>query len=460
MSDIGEVHWHEGLFLQPHHLQTMQRHFVEKFGSERRLAWSYPYGVEEYSLSNDALENMLVQFNKLSAVMPSGIEVCAPGNADVPALDIKEVFESGKGSLMIYLGVPLWFSERANAVKGGTQEDWRIKRIYRVAEVDRPDENTGENPQPVAMRRINARLLLDSDDHSDMEVLPVLRIAHATGEDVGLPRQDPQYAPPTLVLNGSPALRDLVRDLANQVEASRKELVIQINRGGFRVESMRGAQFEQMLRLRTLNRFSGCLPHQAQAAATTPFEMYCLLRELLGDLAALYPDRDMFEVPAYDHDNPMLSFQELCSKIRALLRGAVAPSFIKVPFVQEGAMLAAAFTEEHFTKPIDYFLGIKTKEDPKAVAVLVEDVDKFKLMPRSLAMRAIFGVRLTLERIPPLELPTEAGLVYFRLQRGESARIWERAAEEKSMAIKWPGMDASDFKIALYMTIPSGEASS
>ena len=29
MSTIGQVHWHEGLFLQPHHLQTMQRDNVE-----------------------------------------------------------------------------------------------------------------------------------------------------------------------------------------------------------------------------------------------------------------------------------------------------------------------------------------------------------------------------------------------------------------------------------------------
>ncbi len=462
MSMVGEVHWHEGLFLQPHHLQTMQRHLLERFGSERRLAMPYAYGVVESRLSADALENMLIQFDRLRAVMPSGIEVSVPEHADLPALDIKDQFESGRGGFTVYLGVPLWFSERANAVDR-VDADWRVKRVFKVTEVDRPDENTGENPQPVPVRRVNARLLLDKDDHSDMEVLPILRVVQSTGEAVGLPRQDPQFMPPCLVTGGSTVMRDLLRDLANQVEASRKELVIQINRGGFSVDKMRGVQFEQMLRLQILNRFSARLPHLAQcpvpeAPRVSPFTMYLELRQLLGELAALYPDRDQFEVAAYDHDAPALVFFELASKIRALLRGSVKPSFIRLPFQLEAGLLVAALTDEHLTRPTDYFLGIKTREDALAVAKLVEDPDKFKLMARSLGARAIWGVRLVLERLPPLELPSEAGLIYFRLQRGESQRMWERIVEEKAIAARWPGMEAADLQLALYMTVPNQEA--
>ena len=32
----GPVHWHEGLFLQPHHLQSMQHHLLDRFGCTRR----------------------------------------------------------------------------------------------------------------------------------------------------------------------------------------------------------------------------------------------------------------------------------------------------------------------------------------------------------------------------------------------------------------------------------------
>lgn len=74
--------------------------------------------------------------------------------------------------------------------------------------------------------------MLDSDDRTDMETLPLLRIGHGAGQDVGLPKQDPAFVPACLVLSGSPTLRELLRDLANQIEASRKELVLQMTRGG------------------------------------------------------------------------------------------------------------------------------------------------------------------------------------------------------------------------------------
>lgn len=456
MTEIGDIHWSEGLFLQPHHLQTMQRRATMRSAEDRRLLCHYPYGLVESQLSNDALENRLVQFDRLRVVMPSGLEVSVPENADLPALDIKEAFESGH-TFTVHIGVPLWYAERANTVSTSGDEDWRAKRIYRVSEIERTDENTGANPQPIMVRRINARLLLDDDDTSDLETLPLLRIAHGTSDEIGRPRQDASFIPPCMVLNACAALRELVRDLVNQLEASRKELVLQISRANVRIEEMRGVQFEQILRLRTLNRFSSRLPQLTAASAVTPFEIYLELRELLAELAALYPGRDQFESSRYDHDQPALAFSELTGKIRGLLRGAVAPNFMHLPLKPEGEVHQAALTDEHLSQPNEYFLGIRTREDPRTLAMLVEDPDQFKLMAGSLANRAIWGIKLAMERVPPLELPSEGGLTYFRLLRGESARMWERIAEDRIIAARWPGMANSDFKLTLYMTVPGGQ---
>jgi type VI secretion system protein ImpJ len=434
----------------------MQRNLLEGFGTERKLAWAYPYGLVEARLSSDALENLLVQFDSLRVVMPSGLVVNFPDSADLPSLNIKAVFEGSSGSFDVALGVPLWYASQANAMERGATEDWRVKRLYRTTEIEWMDENTGENPQPVVTRKINARLLLPNDDHTDLEVLPLLRISHASGEDVGLPRQDPSFVPACLVLGGSPTLRDMTRDLANQVEASRTELVLQITRGGFSVDTMRGLQFEQILRLRTLNHFAGRLPHMVQAPNMTPFQMYLELRGLLGELAALVPDRDQYEVVPFDHDNPLVCFADLISRIRGLLRGSVAPTFMKVEFSREGNLMVAVLTDEQLNRPNEYFLGIKTQLDPRQLGRLVEDRDKFKLMAKSMANQRIWGVLLAEERHPPLELPASVGLHYFRLMRADAARMWERIKQEKSIAVRWEGIEAADFEIVLYMTVPDG----
>jgi type VI secretion system protein ImpJ len=452
----AQIHWHEGLFLQAHHLQRSQKAFVDVISAERRLSWAFPYGVIEARLNPDDLENMRIRFDRLRAIMPSGIEVNYPAEAELPSIDIKQSFATSGGVLNIFLAVPLWFDARANTVESGGATDARAKVLYRLNEVECADENTGENPKPVLMRRINARLLLESEDPSDLEVIPLLRVVRATGQDVGLPRQDSEYSGPCIVLNGSPVLMELVRDLASQVEASRKELVIQLTRGGFSLENLRGVQFEQIMRLRTLNRFSARLPSLAEAPNVSPFFMYLELRELLGELTALHPDRDVFDVPAYDHDNPYLVFGELSAKIRSLLRGTVAPTYMKVPFTNVAEIQTAVFEDKHFALPNDYFLGIETKEDPRGLVNLVENPDEFKLMPKSMTSRAIRGVLLKEERFVPLELPAKAGLHYFRLLRSVSTRAWDQIQAEKAAVIRWPDEGVSDFQISMYMTLPAG----
>jgi type VI secretion system protein ImpJ len=385
--------------------------------------------------------------------MPSGEEVRFPKDAELPALDIKQAFES-RGRFAVYLGLPLWFDSRANSVSPGQAIDARAKILYRVIEKEFSDENTGENAKTMLLRRLNARLLLEDEDRSDLEVIPLLRVTRAAGEDVGLPQRDTEFVGPCFVLNGSATLRELVRDLTSQVLASRQELVVQVTRGGFSIDTMRGLQFEQIMRLRTLNRFGAHLEALVETSNIAPFEIYVLLRELLGELAALHPDRDLFETSPYDHDNPYPVFSELAGKIRQLIRGSVAPSFLKVPFVDLNGVLSAALTEEHLQRPADYFLGVRTKEDPRTLARLVEDADRFKLMPQSMAVRAIRGVLLKEERFPPLELPAQSGLYFFRLLRGQSSRNWQQIQAEKVAVVRWTGNESADYEITLYMTLP------
>ena len=450
-----QIHWEEGLFLQPHHLQRMQKGLFDLVGRERALTWSYPYGVVDGQLSIDDLRAFRIQFNRLRAVMPGGLEINFPENAELPTVDIKQAFASATGGFMVYLGVPLWFDGRANTLNG-RNGDSRAKLLYRVSEIECADENTGENPKPLLVRRLNARILLEHEDRSNLEVLPLFRVTRSTTEESSIPQIDPDFVAPSLVLNASPVLREIVRDLASQIEASRKELVVQVARGGFSIETLRGLQFEQILRLRTLNKFAARLPSLVAAGSLSPFVFYLELRELYSELTALYPDKDDFDVLPYNHDNPVLAFRELSHKIRAYVRGSVAPSFMKVPFVQDGQFLSATLTDEHLTKPNDYFLGIHSKEDPRAVAAFVEDADKFKLLPRSLAARAVWGVRLKEERIVPLELPAANDLHYFRLLRADSQRVWDLLKLEKQAVIRWTGKEDADYNITLYMTGGNG----
>src|SRR5580765_3127364 len=108
------VHWHEGLFLQPHHLQLMQRRLHGDIRAARALFSPYCYGVLESRLSYDQLADGRIVFERLRAIMPSGQEVFYPEDANLPPLEIKAALARGAGALEIFLAVPLWTGYRAN----------------------------------------------------------------------------------------------------------------------------------------------------------------------------------------------------------------------------------------------------------------------------------------------------------------------------------------------------------
>ncbi|HEX4263456.1 MAG TPA: type VI secretion system baseplate subunit TssK [Verrucomicrobiae bacterium] len=448
------VHWHEGLFLQPHHLQLMQRELQTDVRAARSLLTPYCYGVVESKLSYDDLADGRIRFEHLRAIMPSGQEVFFPENANLPALDIKAELARGGTGMEILLVVPLYTRGRANSFRQGDQADPRIKLLYIPEDVrEIADENTGENRQSVHLRKINARVALKKDDLSDTESLPILRVIRSVGEDSGKPRPDPEFVPPSLLLKSSPTLHDMMRELSAQLNASRSDLRVKAATGGMGLE----VKWELTMRLTVLNRFCGSLPSIVEEGIISPFAIYLQLRELLGELLALYPEKTTFDCEAYNHLDPLRSFKELDLKIRDLIRVTKGIEPLRVPFAGNPGLLRATLEPQHFEKPTGYYLGVATRADRTKLALYLSDANKFKLMPRSMEQVAIFGVELKEENHPPLDLPGQSNLYYFRVVPTSNQRRWDTIKQDKAISLVWNNseMDLSDAKFTLFMTLPS-----
>lgn len=451
------VHWHEGLFLQPHHLQIMQHRLLVDVRAARSLLTPHCYGVMEARLVQDDLADGRVRFERLRVIMPSGQEVIFPEDANLPALDIKAELVRTSGPLELFLAVPLWAKRRANSFRPGEQADSRIKLLYMPEEArEVTDENSGENPQSVHFRKVNARVVFKSEDLADMEYIPLLRVIRASGEDLGKPRQDPDFVAPSLLLKSSPVLHDLMRELTAQLNASREQLRVKVTTGGLGLE----VKWELTLRLKTLNRFCSSLPSIVEEGSVTPFAMYLQLRELLGELLALNPEKGVFDCEPYNHLDPLRSFKELDRKIRGGIVVSRATEPLKVAFSGSPGLLRATLEAQHLDKPTAYYLGIKTKVERTKLALYLADSNKFKLMPGSMERVAIFGVDIKEENYPPLELPGQNDLHYFRVMPASNQRRWDKIKEEKNISLVWNNsdFDLSDATMTLYMTLPSGSA--
>jgi len=345
--------------------------------------------------------------------------------------------------------------------KGGISGGARPKPLSRVPQQvpEVMDENTGENPQPMQFRLYNAMLLLDSDDDSAIEKIPLLRIVHDVSHEEPVPRMDPSYVHPCLMLSASPTLREMVREITAQVEAVREQLANVVARGS-ESHTISRLQLEQSLRLRCLNRYVARVPARLAFgegnANVPPFEPDQELQTLLADLMALYPERLPFNLIPYKHEDPYPCFNGTIALIRNFLHGSVAPNYWEVKFEpgKDPGTRVAKLEGKHFTEPTAWFLGIKTALEPSALVELVEDLDQFKLMPASFMERAIRGISLKEERFPPLELPAESGRYYFRLNVSQSRRVWEETMKELELVVRWSMQrEVFDMQLSLYMTL-------
>ena len=66
------VHWYEGLFLRPHHLQAADRYWTELIQTTSRWNCAYDYGVYAFEFSKEALANHQLDVQVLKARLRDG----------------------------------------------------------------------------------------------------------------------------------------------------------------------------------------------------------------------------------------------------------------------------------------------------------------------------------------------------------------------------------------------------
>jgi type VI secretion system protein ImpJ len=443
----------------------MQRYLLGQTCDARELGFAFSYGLVELELAAGELEKKLIRIKQLRAVMPSGVVIECPGNADIPALHINDRFDRDSKPFVVCLAVPLWHETRANASEGNGQADGGGRPIYSVASVSFRDENTGVNPQAIPTRRLNARLMLDDGDKTGLEVLPLLRVVHDTRGDKDIPAEDTNFIPPCLVIGGSRSLHDGIATIANLVASERSQLVRQLEQVGFSVKAVREDQVERLMRLMVLNRHAASLGHMAKLERTTPSQAYVALRMLHAELAALVPPaEDPFDdIPDYEHEQLELAFGELFKKLPPMIPGQEETGWVGRAFALRDQVWTVELSEDEVTTPIDYLLSVRSGEDPDRIRKVVEDGTKFLLdsFPQLRLRVKVRGVKLKEERAPS-GLPAPNDVHYFRLCRADgpmSVMAWGRIKRDKNVAVRWEELPAEAFAdMKLHWKVPQGAA--
>lgn len=463
----SEVHWEEGLFLRQQHLQLLQRSFGSNLAERQSWAWPYPYGVIDSELAREDLANGWVSFRRLTAITREGVLVKYPGAAELPRLNVEHALaEAGSAGVTVHLAVPTYDPERANATERGKADEVRHWVVEELEDV--PDENRGRDggpATPVRVRRVNARLIVArggaAPNSPGLETMPLLRVERTgTGEGVGAPRLDEAFIPPCMVLGGSPLLVGLLQRICNQIESTWRQTAATVVPSGSKVDALKGPQLVRLLRAQALSRCGATLLSRlGRAASMAPVEMYLELRALVAEYGVLLGEGDPLRgVSEYDHDAPYLAFHSIEERIHRYFADEDESSWERVPFTMREGSPVAELTPEHFANGVQFFLGIRSSDDPRVLAGEVEDENSFRLL--ALSMRRggrFFGVRLQKSWEPPPQLPGGADRHYFEMRLDESALIWDRVKQDGGVMLDSPLVNSGRLSaddLAVYITLP------
>src|ERR1700682_1713819 len=159
MAKTPEVHWAEGMFLRPHHLQLAERHREELLRQEVRRLQPFFWGLLKIDIALDQLENFTFEVRDCEVKLKDGTSLSLSSNLRLPPRTFKTELDQAGGRMEVWLGIPSWRELDANAFQPGESVGGQDRR-WSVESVEVLDENTGGNAQVLESRAGKRKVLV------------------------------------------------------------------------------------------------------------------------------------------------------------------------------------------------------------------------------------------------------------------------------------------------------------
>lgn len=429
------VHWHEGMFLRPHHFQTAQRHWFSVAALDEKWDHHYNWGLRSIDLDREALANYRLVVRSLNVRLRDGTLVAIPEDGLLPPLEIKGPLE-GISQLTVFLAVPVLQLGRANISSDRGVDGAR----YLLDAQELEDENTGVNPQPVQVRLLNMKLLLSTGDQAGYETIPIARLEKSARAEA-TPQLDVTYIPPVVACDAWTPLRaDILETVYDRIGKKIDLLATQIVSRGVGFESQTAGDPVMLSQLRELNEAYALLGIMAFAQGIHPLEAYLTLCRLVGQLSIFGPTRRSPDLPKYNHDDLGGCFYRVKQYLDALLDVVVEPEYKERPFIGAGMRMQVALEPAWLESIWQMFVGVQSSLSPdECIRLLTKAGNLDMKIGSSERVDEIFrlgqaGLRFEYSQRPPGALPTQPGLAYFQISRASDE--WQNVQKSLSLAIR------------------------
>lgn len=441
MARYDKVIWNEGMFLDQHHLQQLDRYHESLLDFRIRSAIPmYCWGLTELEVDKEALENGVFTLLSCRGVFPGGSRIDIPGTDVAPASrSFGENFDPSQETLGAYIALP---KDRPGAANCQLENNAGLieTRYYREL-IQIVDENTGDNEQEVSVAKKNLKILFSNESLDAHEYIKIAELRWAPSGTVIL---KDSYIPPCTSISVSPQLMGITRRLTQMLTARSDDFRRHCRERGDGFFEFGTSDLTNFWLFQIINSVIPELNHIYSAGRIHPEGLYCLLTRFAGALTVFSVRIRPTDLPSYDHENLSDTFGRLNDIIQELLQ-IIGPTTKckQIPLRKtqesiEGSIYEAILEVGTVDTTYRFYLAVKADFDQET---LIDEAERRVKIASSekvgfLVGQAVRGIRLGFMRNPPMDIRTKVGYIYFALD--PMSRYWEDVWKSRRLAIYVP----------------------
>jgi len=428
MSWNAKVHWTEGLFLRPHHLQQSDRYLENALESRTRHVTPYPWGFAALEIDRDLAQQSKFALRRAAGVMPDGGLFDFPAECPPPAPITTPETAAGQ---LIWLTMPA----RADNFREVSAEQTENAARYVVGAETVIDSTANlriEEEIEVAYPRLAYEIRKTSKP--GYVGLPIARIVEVHDRTLVF---DEKFAPPVLVCAAHPTVEGWLDRVIGWIGNKLDELAryaADATAGG-------GLQSADYLMLQALNREIPVLKHFRSSHYVHPERLYEGLLRLAGELATFATqERRAREYGAYNHDDLESVFSPVLRDIQDFLSARLDRRAIRLELIEraQGAYISTIKDRTLF-RNATFVLEVSAR---RPLTEIQHSLPAFLKVGPNTKMNEIVhahlpGVPLVHLPTPPPQIRAITDHVYFYFDR--TSPLWPEFSQATAIGMHFAG---------------------
>lgn len=438
--------WHQGLFLQPQHLQLADLQKNALLQPFRKYSKPHFWGVAGLEIQEAGLGNKSFEILNGEIVFQDGTYAVFPGNSVLKPRSFDDAWLEGEKPFTVFLGLRKWdpAGENATVVPSMDETSDINTRFATTADPEEIRDMHGDGPAAqVKQLSYVLRIFWETEQEKldNYNLIPIAELER-DGEEIRLSRK---FTPPCLSVDASDWIVRTLKDIRDQITSRCRQL--EEYKSPKEVQSM---DFDIgymvfLLALRSLNRYVPLLYHMTETKNLHPWDVYSVLRQMIGELSTFSEGLNAVgerldgtrALPPYDHLALWECFSAAQSLVSEMLDSITVGAGHRIRLEYDGAYYSGEISERMLGSRNRFWLVLRTEAPADEITESFRRVAKLSVKRNitTLLARAVPGIPLEYYPVPPPGLPRRANSHYFRIDHTSSQ--WLEVEPEQILSLFW-----------------------